>query len=91
VDGVIRLLGLLLPLAVRLMQVCEHARQEPDRPAHQVIEPLMVTVVAQRIGQSPDTMTLGTFWTEAARMGGYLARSHDGPPEWRTLYAIFIF
>jgi hypothetical protein len=51
----------------------------------------MVTVVAQRIGQSPDTMTLDTFWTEVARMGGYLARSHDGPPGWRTLYAIFIF
>jgi hypothetical protein len=51
-----------------------------------VIEPLMLAVLAQRVGQSPDTMTLGTFWTEVARLGGYLARTHDGPPGWRTIW-----
>ena len=39
----------------------------------------MLAVVAERSGQSPATMTLGIFWTEVARLGGYLARSHDGP------------
>jgi len=24
-------------------------------------------------------MTVGAFWTEVARLGGYLARFHDGP------------
>ena len=86
VDGLIRLLGLLSPLAVRLMQVRERARQEPERPAAEVIEPLMLAVLAERAGRSPDTMTLGTFWTEVARLGGYLARSHDGPPGWRTIW-----
>jgi hypothetical protein len=33
VDGLIRLLGLLPPLAVRLLQVRELARQAPERPA----------------------------------------------------------
>ncbi|GHO87039.1 IS4 family transposase [Dictyobacter formicarum] len=86
VDGLIRLLGLLSPLAERLMQVREHARQEPERPATEVIEPLMLAVLAQRAGQSLESMTLGTFWTEVARLGGYLARSHDGPPGWRTIW-----
>src|SRR6266487_6459492 len=86
VDGLIRLLGLLSPLAVRLVQIRGFARSEPERPAREVVEPLMLAVVAQRSGQSPLTMTIGSFWTEVARLGGYLARSHDGPPGWRTIW-----
>src|SRR5713101_2473846 len=86
VDGLIRLLGRLSPLAVRLLQVRALAREDPERPAHQVIEPLMLAVLAQRSAHSPATMTVGTFWTEVARLGGYLARSHDGPPGWRTIW-----
>ena len=70
VDGLIRLLGLLSPLAVRLMQVRERAPQEPERPAAEVIEPLMLAVLAERAGQSPATMTLGSFWRQVARLGG---------------------
>jgi Transposase DDE domain len=79
VDGLIRLLGLLSPLAVRLLQVRACAREDPERPASEVIEPLMLAVLAERCGQSPLTMTVGAFWTDVARLGGYLARSHDGP------------
>jgi Transposase DNA-binding/Transposase DDE domain len=86
VEGLMRLLGLLSPLAVRLLQVRALAREEPERPAHEVIEPLMLAVLAQRSGHSPATMTVGTFWTEVARLGGYLARRHDGPPGWRTIW-----
>ena len=86
VDGLIRLLGLLSPLAVRLLQLRAYAREEPERPAHEVIEPLTLAVLAERSGGEPATMTLGTFWTEVARLGGYLARRHDGPPGWRTIW-----
>jgi len=86
VDGLIRLLGLLSPLAVRLLQVRACAREDPERPASQVMKPLMLEVLAQHSNQSSATMTVGTFWIEVARMGGYLARSHDGPPEWRTIW-----
>jgi Transposase DNA-binding/Transposase DDE domain len=86
VDGLIRLLGLLSPLAVRLVQIRGYARSQPERPAQEVIEPLMLAVVAQRSGQAPATMTIGSFWIEVARLGGYLARSHDGPPGWRTIW-----
>ncbi len=86
VDGLMRLLGLLSPLAVRLLQVREFARCAPERPASEIIEPLMLATLAARSGGSPVTMTVGTFWTEVARLGGYLARSHDGPPGWRTIW-----
>jgi hypothetical protein len=86
VESLMRLLGLLSPLAVRLLQIRAAARAEPERPAQEVIEPLLLAVVAQRSGHTPATMTLGTFWREVARLGGYLARAHDGPPGWRTLW-----
>jgi hypothetical protein len=75
-DGLMRLLGLVSPLAVRLLQVRALAREEPERPANAVIDPLMLAVLAQRTGQSPATMTVGTFWTEVARLGG---SSSTGP------------
>jgi hypothetical protein len=86
VDGLMRLLGLLSPLAVRLLQVRALAREDPERPASEVIDPLMLVVLAERFGQSSITMTVGTFWTEVARLGGYLARRRDGPPGWRTIW-----
>jgi hypothetical protein len=67
------LLGLLSPLAVRLLQVGASAREEPERAAHEVIDPLMLAVWTQRCAQLSATMTLITFWTEVARLDGYLA------------------
>src|SRR5215471_3017196 len=81
-----RLLGLLSPVAVRLGQLRDLSRSMPDRPASQVVEAEVLTIVAARTAQSPSTLTIGTFWTEVARMGGYLARSGDGPPGWKTLW-----
>src|SRR2546421_925324 len=84
-DGLMRLLGLLSPRAVRLLQVRACAREDPGHPASEVIEPLMLAVLAERSGHSPAPMTVGTFWTERPRLGGYLARAHDWPPGWRTI------
>jgi hypothetical protein len=71
---------------VRLLQRRAYAREDPERSASEVIDPVMLAVLAQRSGQAPATMTVGTFWTEVARLGGYRARSHDGPAGWRTIW-----
>jgi hypothetical protein len=86
-DRLIRLLGLLSPIAVRLLQLRDLSRREPDRPAHQVVQADLLAVVAAQTGCSPASMTTATFWQAVARMGGYLARRHDGPPGWKTLWA----
>jgi hypothetical protein len=91
VDSLIRLLGFLSPLAIRLLQVRELARVDPERLASEVIDPLMLTVLAERSDQSPTTMMLSTFWIEIARLGGYLARASDGPPGWRTIWKGWLF
>src|SRR5438128_5827771 len=53
VDGLMRLLGLLSPLAVRLLQVRACAREDPARPSYEVIEPRLLAVLAERTGGSP--------------------------------------
>src|SRR2546427_10442441 len=68
VDGLIRLLGLLSPLAVRLLQIRGYARCEPERPAHEVIEPLMLAVVAQRFRHLPATISNGPSWSVCTRL-----------------------
>ncbi|GHO57673.1 hypothetical protein [Ktedonobacter robiniae] len=67
IDALMRLLGVLSPLAVRLLQVRAYAREAPQRPASEVIEPLMLAVLAQRSAHSPATMALGTFWFAISR------------------------
>jgi hypothetical protein len=81
-----RLLGLLSPLAVRLLQLRDLSRREPERPAQEVLEPDLLAVVAAQAGRAPTSMTTQTFWMSGAQMGGYLARRSDGPPGWKTLW-----
>jgi hypothetical protein len=85
-DRLIRLLGLLSPLAVRLLQLRDLARREPERPAHEVLDKDLLVIVAAQAGQTPALMTTGAFWKAVAQMGGYLGRQGDGPPGWKTLW-----
>lgn len=85
-DRLIRLLGFLSPLAVRLLQLRELARRDPERPAREVLDPDILTVVAAQSGQSPALMTTEAFWKAVAQMGGYLARRGDEPAGWKTLW-----
>ena len=85
-DRLIRLLGFLSPLAVRLLCLRDLARQEPERPAHEVLDPDLLAIVAAQAGQAPTRMTTGAFWKAVAQLGGYLARRSDGPPGWKTLW-----
>jgi len=81
-----RLLGLLAPVAVRLLQLRQAVRAGPDVPALTVVDPLTVKLLAAYFHQAPATLSLQDFWRSVAQLGGYLARKRDGPPGWRTLW-----
>ncbi len=80
------LLGFVTPIAVHLLQVRQMVRQLPERPAMEVVDPLMVEVVAAKQQVDSQTMSLQTFWLLVARLGGFQGRKSDGPPGWRTLW-----
>jgi len=81
-----RLLGLLSPIAVRLLQLRELARSAPQRLAKQVLPLELVQVVAALAEVPLDTLTVEGLWREVAKQGGYLGRKRDGPPGWQTLW-----
>ncbi len=81
-----RLLGFMLPIAVRLLQLRQTARQAPQMLATTVVEPLLVQVLARRRTLDWRTLTAEQFWQQVARLGGYQGRRRDGPPGWRTVW-----
>jgi hypothetical protein len=85
-ERLMRLLGLLSPLAVRLLQLRDLARRDPERPAHEILDTDLLAIVAAQTDQTPALMTSDAFWKTVAQMGGYLARRGDGPPGWKTLW-----
>jgi Transposase DNA-binding len=90
-ERLIRLLGLMSPRAVRLVQVRDVARRAPESAAAQSVTPAAVALVAARVALPPERLTGAAFWPEVARLGGSLARTRDGPPGWRTLWQGWLY
>ncbi len=84
--GLWRLLGFLSPLAVRLLQLREWARRNPEQLAHTVLPQAVVEVVALLAHLPAEALTVRAFWQQVAQLGGYLGRRGDGPPGWKTLW-----
>jgi hypothetical protein len=84
--ALMRLLGLLSIVAVRLLQVESLARLVPDLPAARVVDRQMLDFVCHLRHLDPATMTVYQFWREVARYGGFLGRKGDGEPGWQTLW-----
>jgi hypothetical protein len=84
--GLIRLLALLAPIAVRLLQLREIARLHPEQLATDALPRELVLLVATLAEVPVETLTVGRFWRAVASYGGYLGRRQDGPPGWQTLW-----
>ncbi len=85
-EGLRRLLGLLAPTAVRLLQLRTLARQQPERPAAAVLPGEVVQLVALKTGGQAAGMTVEQCVKRIAQLGGYQGRRSDGPPGWKTLW-----
>jgi hypothetical protein len=82
------LLGFLAVIAVRLLQLREMSRIEPERLAIEVAPQLFVQTVKQRLSLKPtvEEMTVREFYHAVARLGGFIGRKSDGDPGWQTLW-----
>jgi hypothetical protein len=86
-DDICRLLGVCGPIAVRLLQMRNVARVEPQAPAGLHVDPLVIEVLAQRLDwTSTESVAMGDFWRGVAQLGGHLGRRGDGPPGWKTVW-----
>jgi hypothetical protein len=90
-EGLRRLLGLLAPAAVRLLQLRARARESPEQPASQTLPADVVHVVAAKAGVPAAQLTARQCWHTIAHFGGYLGRKGDGPPGWKTLWRGWLY
>lgn len=79
-------LGFLAIIAVRLLQLRETSRREPETLARHSVEPSLLETVQRYFKLPPTDLTLREFWRLVARLGGFLARKSDGDPGWQTLW-----
>lgn len=79
--------GVLSVVAVRLLQLKTLARDEPQRPAKQVV-PVRWIQMLQSLRKRPPRApwSVRDFYRELAKLGGFLGRKSDGEPGWMTLW-----
>jgi hypothetical protein len=82
VDRLEPLIGLLSVLAVWLLELKFVARDEPDRPASELFDPIAVRVMAKYLKRPADQLSVAHFWSGIGRLGGHLGRKRDGPIGW---------
>lgn len=82
------LVGLTSVVAIRLLQLKSLARTNPDTPAQRVV-PLvwlkMLKLARKNLTRIHD-LTVGQFYREVAKLGGFLGRTGDGEPGWITIW-----
>ncbi|MEM6284566.1 MAG: IS4 family transposase [Chloroflexota bacterium] len=81
-----RLLAFLSILAIRLLQLRDWARTKPHLKAVDVVQPLLVQIMAARTDSDPNTITVRQFWHAVAQVGGFPGRASDGEPGWQRLW-----
>jgi len=81
-----RLLAFLSILAVRLLQLRDLSRATPHLLAIDHVDPILVQIIALRVNKEPNDLSLGSFWIETAKLGGFPARKSDGDPGWLRLW-----
>jgi hypothetical protein len=85
------LLGILTPMAMRLLWLRQTAQQAPNTPATEVISQEIVQVVIMLDKRHKTALTANELWRTIASFGGYLNRKSDGPPGWQTLWKGWLY
>jgi transposase-like protein/transposase Tn5 family protein len=82
------MVGLMSVAAVRLLSLKSLARTSPDVPAQRVVPRVwlqMLKAARKNLNRVHD-LTVGQFYREVAKLGGFLGRKGDGEPGWITLW-----
>jgi hypothetical protein len=79
-------LGFFAIIAIRLLQLRETSRQQPQTPARHAVEQNLIETMQRFFNLPPTDLTLREFWRLVARLGGFLGRKSDGDPGWQTLW-----
>lgn len=86
-ENLTRMLGLVGPLAVRLLLLRSCARQTPEAPATSILPALCLRVLELLTHRPLHSLASAEhLWRAVARLGGYRGYQGDGLPGWQTLW-----
>lgn len=80
--------GLTSVVAIRLLKLKSIARTKPETPAQRVVPDVwlkMLKLARKKMAPVHD-LTVGQFYREVAKLGGFLGRTGDGEPGWITIW-----
>jgi hypothetical protein len=82
------MVGLMSVVSVRLLQLKSVARTDPERPARRLIPLRWIAMLqaARKNLKRTKSMTVGQFYRELAKLGGFIGRKSDGEPGWITIW-----
>lgn len=81
------LIAVLAVVAVRLLNAKLLARSRPESfEAATSLGPQIVAILEKKFGKPKRGWTNANVITGVARVGGFLARRHDGMPGWQTIW-----
>jgi len=81
------LIAVLAVVAVRLLNTKMLARSRPETfEAAASFGPQMLALLEQKLGKPKGGWTNQNVLVATARLGGFLARKHDGLPGWQTIW-----
>jgi hypothetical protein len=78
-------LGIAGIIAVKLLEIRDLMRVNPDELASKVIDPLSLKII-QNYHKIKKELTIKEFYILVAKMGGFLNRKSDSNPGWQTLW-----
>ncbi len=86
-DRLEALVGVTSVVAIRLLQLKSFARTNPEKKARSVVPAVWLKMLklAGKLSNVSD-LTVGQFYREVAKLGGFLARKSDGEPGWITIW-----
>ena len=82
------MVGLLSVVSVHLLKMKSAARTNPGRPARAMVPPrwFEMLIAARRNLKPGIALTIGEFYRELAKLGGFIGRKSDGQPGWITIW-----
>lgn len=79
-------IGVICIQAVRLLQLQDIARKEPDTPAKKLVPAEWLEALRQVLRRPLPLKTVRDFLRAVASLGGFLLRNGDGEPGWKTIW-----
>ena len=87
VDRLEALIGLISIIGIRLCQLKLIGRNQPTTQAKGNVPAKWLSCLQKyRPKLNTQAMTVYQFFRELAKLGGFLARKHDGEPGWQTIW-----